>query len=258
MPKTSNRYKIQYQDLSGQVAIVTGAARGIGEAVACGFAQTGARTVLVDVSTKAVTLQNKLRDLGYECHAFIADVSNEFEVRAFVDQCIAEHGVIDILVNNAAISEPAQFVNLERDNWNKTLAVNLTGSFLTCREVARYMIRRKRGSIVNLSSVNAQFGAKLTAHYCASKAGIEGLSKAMARELGSYNIRVNVIAPGFIDTAMLELMPKPQKEKLVKRIPLRRLGRPADLVGTVLFLSSSASEYITGQVIGVNGGFFMC
>lgn len=173
-------------------------------------------------------------------------------------QCIARYDVVHGFLNSEAISVPEQFVRLGIGNWDRTLATNLTGIFLACKEGVPYITRRKKGSIVSLSSVNAQFGAKQTAHYCAAKAGIDGLSKAVPRELGSYNIRVNVVAPGFIDAAMLGLMPISQNEKLVKRIPLRRLDTREDLVGIVLFLAGSASGYIAGQLIGVGGSCFIC
>jgi len=146
---------------------------------------------------------------------------------------------------------------MSEDVWENMIQTNLTSVFYCCKEVLPYMVKERKGKIVNFSSVNAQFGAKETAHYCAAKGGVESLSKSLAREIGPYNIQVNVISPGFIDTAMLELMPQSQKDKLIRRIPLGRLGLPADFIGASLFLVSEASDYITGQVINVNGGFFM-
>ena len=244
-------------DLKRQVAIVTGGARGIGQALARGLSEAKARVVIADKSDEVFGVERRIRSLGYDCKAILADVGDRRDVRKMVKKCINKYGRVDIMVNNAAISTPSSFGNLDEANWLETIGVNLTGVFHCCKEVVPYMIEQGGGTIINFSSVNAQFGARETAHYCASKGGVESLSKALARELGAYKIRVNVISPGFVDTPMLDLMPPAQREKLVRRIPLGRLGHPRDFIGPVLFLSSAGSEYITGQTININGGFFM-
>ena len=244
-------------DLTDQVAIVTGGGRGIGECIAYGLAESKAVVFIVDILDQVFNVKNKMNRLGYTCDAMIVDVADRVQVRKMAEKCINTYNKIDVLVNNASVSTPSMFSDMTDDNWNKTVQTNLTSVFYCCQEVIPHMIKQRKGKIVNFSSVNAQFGAKQTAHYCAAKGGVESLSKALARELGPHNIQVNVISPGFIDTAMLDLMPNSQKERLVKRIPLGRLGFPTDLVGPVVFLVSDASAYITGQILNVNGGFFM-
>ena len=244
-------------NLKGQVALITGGARGIGEAVAWGIADAKGRVLIVDKSAGVFNVEHRMRSQGYECKGLVGDVGHRPDVQMIVRKGIEKYGRIDILVNNAAISTPSSFVDLDESKWLETIRVNLTGTFLCSKEVMPYMMEQGKGTIINFSSVNAQFGAKETAHYCASKGGVESLSKALARELGPHQIRVNTISPGFVETAMLGLMPEAQKEKLVRRIPLGRLGQVSDVVGAVLFLASDDSDYITGQTININGGFFM-
>jgi len=244
-------------DLTDEVAIVTGGGRGIGECIAYGLAESKASVFIVDILDQVFNVKEKINRLGYTCDAMIVDVADRGQVSKMVEKCINTYSKIDVLVNNASVSKPSTFLDMTDDNWNKTVQTNLTSVFYCCQEVIPYMVERRKGKIINFSSVNAQFGAKQTTHYCAAKGGVESLSKALARELGPHNIHVNVISPGFIDTAMLDLMPSSQKERLVKRIPLGRLGAPTDVVGPVVFLASDASAYVTGQIINVNGGFFM-
>jgi 3-oxoacyl-[acyl-carrier protein] reductase len=244
-------------NLGDKVAIVTGAARGIGESIAYGLAASKASLIIIDIKESLFIVEKKMKEYGFICDAMIVDVADRAQVRNMVKSCINVYGKIDILINNASISNPSLFSDMSEDVWENMIQTNLTSVFYCCKEVLPYMVKERKGKIVNFSSVNAQFGAKETAHYCAAKGGVESLSKSLAREIGPYNIQVNVISPGFIDTAMLELMPQSQKDKLIRRIPLGRLGLPADFIGASLFLVSEASDYITGQVINVNGGFFM-
>jgi NAD(P)-dependent dehydrogenase (short-subunit alcohol dehydrogenase family) len=239
------------------VAIVSGAGRGIGECIAYGLAESKARIFIVDVLDQISEVKEKINRTGYTCDAMIVDAADREQVRNMVKRCINTYGKIDVLINNASVNNPSLLLDMTDDNWQKTVQNNSTSVFYCCHEVIPHMIKHGKGKTIKFSSVRAQFGAKQTAHYCAAKGGVESLSKAMAREPGPYNMQVNVISPGFIDTAMLDLMPKSQKEKLVRRIRLERLGSRTVVVGPVLFLASDASAYMTGQVLNVNGGFFM-
>jgi len=243
-------------DLSGEVAIITGAAQGIGKEVAYGFAAANCSLMIVDISDKIHDVAKDIRRLKKACDSLIVDVSNLEQIKMMVKRCIQRHNKIDILINNASISKPSSFLKMTNKDWDKTLANNLNSVFYCCKEVVPYMIEQNKGKIVNFSSINAALGGKETSHYNAAKAGVESLTKSLARELGPYNIQVNVISPGFTDTRMLALMPDIHKQKLIKRIPLNRLGKPDDFIGPVLFLSSDGSNYITGQTLHVNGGFY--
>lgn len=244
-------------NLDGKVAIITGAARGIGQQIAIGLARAGADEFLVDINPEVQIVCEKVQKLGKRAVPFSGDVSQLHDVKAAVESCLKEFGKISILINNAAISTPALVNQLTNENWDKTISINLTGVFYFCREVIPHFMEQKSGKILNMSSVNAQFGGKETAHYCAAKGGVESFSKTLARELGPYHINVNVIAPGYIETDMMRLMPERQKRSIIKRIPLGRIGKPEDIVGSALLLVSDAGKYITGQVVNVNGGFFM-
>jgi 3-oxoacyl-[acyl-carrier protein] reductase len=240
--------------LDGRVAIVTGAARGIGRAVAEALARAGAMVLAVDVLDSVMSSAAEMRRAW---HGRIADVSDPHQVDAMVTSCISDWGVPDVLMNIAAISRPCPVREMTLEGWEETLRVNLTSVFLCTTAVLPHMIRRKRGSIVSFSSIIARTGGETSAHYAAAKAGVEGFSRSLAREVGRHGIRVNVIAPGMIETDMLRAMPAAQKEKLTGRLPLRRIGCPEDFAGVALLLASDAGSYITGQTIHVNGGMFM-
>lgn len=241
-------------NLQGTIAIVTGAARGIGRAVAESFAWAGADVVAVDILESVMTTEG---DICRKWYGHRANVSRHDEVNSLIDYCLSKVGTPDVLVNVAAISTPSLVKDMTFENWSTNIDVNLTSVFLCTKAVLPHMIDKRYGSIISFSSVVARTGGESSAHYCAAKAGIESFSKSLAREVGPYGVRVNVVSSGIIETKMLELMPAKQKEKLIKRLPLRRVGYPEDIIGLPLFLVSDAGSYITGQTIHVNGGFFM-
>lgn len=241
-------------DLKEKVVIVTGSARGIGRAIAESFVLAGAHVLAVDMLASVLRSSSEHME---NWHGFQADVSQPAKVAKMVDFCTSKLGTPEILINIAAISSPSPVREMTLENWRMNIDVNLSSVFLCTHAVVPHMIQRNRGAIISFSSVIARTGGEMSAHYAAAKAGIEGFSKSLAREVGPYGIRVNVISPGMIDTEMLRLMPQKQKQKLVERLPLRRIGYPEDLVGLALLLASSAGSYITGQTIHVNGGLFM-
>ncbi len=241
-------------DLNAKTAIITGAAGGIGQAVADAVFDAGANVFAVDQSE--INRQNDPKKEGtYICH--VADVSCASSVETIIKKCLNDIGPPDILINIAAISTPSPVRDMTLENWNHNLDVNLTSVFLCSQAVLPYMIELGKGCIINFSSMIARTGGETSAHYSAAKSGIEGFSRSLAREVGPAGIRINVIAPGMIDTPMLDLMPQNQLQKLIKRIPLRRVGNPHDIVGLTLLLASDAGNYITGQTFHINGGLYM-
>ena len=241
-------------DLKGQVAIVTGAARGIGRAVADALAASGVSVLGIDqISSQEA---GEVAEIPHWLEKTV-DISQPGEVAQAVDFCIEELGVPDVLVHVAGISKPCRVSDMSLEDWHRMIDVNLQPAYYLSRAVLPHMVERGKGCIIFFSSMIASTGGETSAHYTAAKSGVEGFSRSMAREVGPRGIRVNVIAPGMIDTVMLDLMPDSQKEKLVHRIPLKRIGFPSDLVGPVFFLISDAGAYVTGQTIHVNGGMYM-
>jgi 3-oxoacyl-[acyl-carrier protein] reductase len=245
--------------LSGKVALVTGGAQGIGEAICRKLASLGASVVINDLrrNEAAEHLLGELEALGVKASMVCFDVSSEEGVEQGVEQALAQFGQIDILVNNAGISIDSLLVRTKAEQWRKTLDVNLTGCFYCTRAVAKSMMKARSGRIVNISSVVGTMGNAGQVSYSASKAGILGLTKTLARELGSRGITVNAVAPGFIKTSMTAELSGEQAAKLVDQIPLNCLGEPEDVAEVVAFLVAPGSRYVTGQVIGVNGGMYM-
>jgi 3-oxoacyl-[acyl-carrier protein] reductase len=241
-------------DLEGKTALVTGAARGIGQKVAEGIAKAGACVFAVDILE---SIRSAPDGLEKRWEGFRADVSDYASVREMVNRCAQRFGPPDILINVAAISTPCAIQDMTLENWKQNLDINLSSVFLCSHAVLPPMMEKRDGCIISFSSVIAETGGNVNAHYAAAKGGIEAFSRSLAREVGAYGIRVNVIAPGMVDTKMLELMGSEQREKLVRRIPLQRIGHPEDMVGPVLLLISRAGSYITGQIIRVNGGLSM-
>jgi 3-oxoacyl-[acyl-carrier protein] reductase len=239
-------------DLKGKVVLVTGAARGIGFKVAEGFAACGSLVVASDIDTVIEEKAARYGGLGV-----YADVSDADQVKKMVDACLEKFGPPDVLVNVAAISTPCLVQDMPLDHWQRTIKINLTSVFLCTRAVLPHMLEKKKGAIISFSSSNAAMGGKTTAHYAAAKAGIEAFSRSLAMEVGPKGIRINVVAPGMVDTPMLDLMPAAQKAALSSRLPLPRLGNPMDVVKPVLFLASDAAAYITGQTLHINGGLYM-
>ncbi|MGD2187950.1 MAG: 3-oxoacyl-ACP reductase family protein [Desulfobacterales bacterium] len=241
-------------DLNAKTAIITGAAGGIGTAIAGAVFDAGARVFAVDRSE--IKRQNVPKKEGtFICH--VADVRHTSSVDNMINKCLSDIGPPDILINMAAISVPCPVKEMTLENWNQHMEANLTSVFLCTQAVLPSMIKRRKGCIINFSSMIARTGGETSAHYSAAKSGIEGFSRSLAREVGPSGIRINVIAPGMIDTPMLELMPQAQLEKLTRRIPLRRIGNPRDTIGITLLLASDAGGYITGQTIHINGGLYM-
>jgi 3-oxoacyl-[acyl-carrier protein] reductase len=242
-------------DLSGQVALVTGASRGIGRAIAVGLAACGAS--VAGVARTLEGLQGTLlaiREAGGTALGYAADVSRSEDVQRVVDEVEAKFQRIHILVNNAGVTRDGLMLRMEDSAWQEVIDTNLKGAFLFCRAVGACMIRARYGRIINISSVSGLMGNPGQANYSASKAGIIGFSKTVARELASRNITVNVVAPGFITTDMTDVLPEKVKTEVKERVPLRRLGTPEDIADLVRYLASPGASYLTGQVIAVDGG----
>jgi 3-oxoacyl-[acyl-carrier protein] reductase len=244
-------------DLLGKVAIVTGSSRGIGRAIALALAKDGANIVVNAVSniTKAREVAEEIESMGREALVIVADVSKKEHVESMVEQTLKRFGKIDILVNNAGVVGPTVPIQeLSEEDWERVISVDLKGTFLCCRAVIPHMIRQRSGKIVNISSIAGKEGnANMTA-YCAAKAGIIGLTKALAEEVAKYGIRVNCVCPALIETELVERMDTKQAEYLKSKIPLGRLGKPEEVAELVKFLVSDASDFITGQAINIDGG----
>jgi 3-oxoacyl-[acyl-carrier protein] reductase len=243
-------------DLENKKALVSGASRGIGRAVADLFLANGAE--VWGMGTKEPSdLPERIEKAGGRLHWTSADLGNVPEVEAIIEKLLKESGGFDILVNNAGITKDNLSFRMSLEDFQQVLNVNLTASFLIARTVGRDMIRKRRGSIINMASVVGIHGNGGQANYAASKAGLIGLTKSLARETASRGIRVNAVAPGFIDSDMTAAMNEEAKQKMTEIIPLKRAGTPEDVAETALFLASDRSAYITGQVISVDGGMFI-
>lgn len=244
--------------LEDKIAVVTGAGRGIGREIALAFAREGAALAICSRHEETITpVADEIRSLGRKVLPTVMDVSQQKDVEKFVEDCYSEFGRVDVLVNNAGINRDNFFLRMKPEQWDEVIGVNLGGTFLCARFFSRRMIRQKSGRIINLSSVAGQAGSPGQSNYSAAKAGIIGLTKAMAKELAHYGITVNSIAPGLIETDMVKGIEKPVMENLLESIPLKRLGSPAEVAGVAVFLASDASAYITGQVIRVDGGLYI-
>jgi 3-oxoacyl-[acyl-carrier protein] reductase len=244
--------------LSGRVAFVTGASQGIGRACALKLATEGA-TVAVAARNqdKLNELVNEIIATGGKAAAFTLDVTDEEQVKSAIKSAIAQFGKIDVLVNNAGITRDQLVMRMKRADWDAVLQTNLTSAYLCIQQVTSPMLKQRWGRIINITSVFGQMGQAGQANYAASKAGLIGLTMAVARELGSRNITCNAVAPGFIETAMTEALGDEFKQNAAKQIPLGRVGTPGDVASAVAFLASDAAAYITGHVLNVNGGLLM-
>ena len=244
-------------DLTGKVAIVTGGSRGIGKAISAALASRGACVVLADVlGEEAARTAAAIAEGGRQASSVALDVTRPESVQAAVDGVLAEHGRIDVLVNNAGIARDQLLMRMKREEWDAVLAVNLTGGFTCAQAVLRPMMRQRSGRIISVSSVVGQMGNAGQANYAASKAGLIGFTKALAREVAARNITVNAVAPGLIDTDMTRALSDAVRAEWAAKVPLGRLGSPDDVAWTVAFLASDEASYITGQVIAVNGGMY--
>jgi 3-oxoacyl-[acyl-carrier protein] reductase len=244
--------------LTGRVALVTGAAQGIGKAVALLLARNGADIVVSDINLeKAEETANEISSIGRKALAVKVDVANWNDVERMVEVILEKFAKIDILVNNAGITRDKLILRMTDEDWDAVLNVNLKGTFHCTKAVVRHMAKQRSGKIVNIASVVGEMGNAGQANYSASKAGVIGLTKTIAREFAQRGININAIAPGYIETPMTEALPEKAKEELKRLIPVERLGKPEDVAEAVLFLVSEESNYITGQVLNVNGGIYM-
>lgn len=244
--------------LKDNVAVVTGASRGIGRSIALALAAEGAGVVAVDMDQAATdAVVAELQGAGGTALGVVGNVTRPGDVERMIDAAVEAFGRVDILVNNAGITRDALLVRMKDDDWDAVLDVNLKGAFLCTRAVSKVMTRQRYGRIVNIASIVGLMGNAGQANYCASKAGLIGLTKSNARELAKRNITVNAVAPGFITTAMTDALPEKVRAELAAQIPMERLGSADDIANAVLFLASARSGYITGQVISVNGGMYM-
>jgi len=250
---------VEMANLTDQVAIVTGASRGIGRSIALYLAKLGAK-VVVNYSgskEKAEAVANEIQENGGTAIAVQANVANSDDVSALMKETIDAFGRIDILVNNAGITRDNLLMRMKEDDWDAVMNTNLKGVFLCTKAVSRQMMKQRAGRIVNIASIVGVSGNAGQANYVAAKAGVIGLTKTSAKELAARNIYVNAVAPGFIDTEMTEELPEDIKEQMLGQIPLAKLGNPEDVAKVVAFLASDDASYMTGQTLHVDGGMVM-
>ena len=245
-------------DKQGRIALVTGAAQGIGRAIALELAKAGATLALADINeAKLALVAAEVEALGGTAAAFKLDVSNQESIEAGAKAVLDRFGKVEILVNNAGITRDALMMMMKRSDWDLVIAINLTGPFLLTQALLRQMIKNRWGRIVNMASVVGRAGQAGQVNYAASKAGLIGMTKSLAREVASRGITVNAVAPGYIETPMTAVLDEKVSAAMLANIPLARRGTDLDVAQAVAFLSSDAASYITGQVLDVNGGMFM-
>jgi 3-oxoacyl-[acyl-carrier protein] reductase len=241
-----------------RVAYVTGGSRGIGEAIVAALAAEGHHVIAVARNKEKLEAVVKAAgERGQSVEAVSVDIADGAALTASIEQAIEKHGRLDILVNNAGITRDGLFMRMEDADFDDVINTNLKSAFVACRAAARTMIRAKWGRIINISSVSGLIGNAGQVNYSASKAGVIGMTKSIARELAGKQVTANCVAPGFITTDMTDVLPQPIKDKVVELIPLRRFGKVEDIAGTVAFLASEKASYITGQVLAVDGGMTM-
>ena len=244
--------------LSGRIALVTGASQGIGRACALELAKAGAAVAVVARNQQKLNeVVQKIGENGGKAAAFVVDIGDEEQIKSACKAALAQFGKIDILVNNAGITRDQLVMRMKRADWDAVLNTNLTSAYLCIQQVIGSMLKQRWGRIINITSVFGQMGQAGQANYASSKAGLIGLTMAIAREVGSRNITCNAVAPGFIETAMTSGLSEELKQNALKNIPLGRLGTPEDVAKSVAFLASEDASYITGHVLNVNGGMLM-
>ena len=239
--------------LKDKVALVTGSAQGIGKTIAAALAKEGAKVIISDVNLELA--QQTAKELNTK--AYKLNVADNVETESVIKAVAAEFGKIDILVNNAGITKDNLLIRMKKEEWDAVLGVNLTGVFNCTKAISSLMMKQRSGKIINIASIVGQMGNFGQANYAASKGGVIAFTKTMAKELAARNVTVNAIAPGFIQTAMTDKLPEEIKKKMLEQIPLGKLGQPEDIANTAVFLASPEADYITGQVIAVNGGMYM-
>ncbi len=246
--------------LSGKVAVVTGSSRGIGAAIARRLAAEGAKVVLnCHASAEAAeSIAQEIRQNGGEATVVVADVSRFEEAQRLIKQAVDTYGRVDILVNNAGTTRDTLLMMMKEADWDRVIDTNLKSVFICWKAVARGMVRQRSGRIINITSVVGLVGQAGQTNYAASKAGIIGFSKSLARELGSRGITVNCVAPGYIPTALTEVLPDELKQAILDQTPLKRMGQPEEVAAAVAFLASEDAAFITGHVLSVDGGLAMC
>ncbi|MCP3659831.1 MAG: 3-oxoacyl-[acyl-carrier-protein] reductase [Bacteroidetes bacterium] len=239
-----------------KISLITGASRGIGRAIALKLAENGSHIAFTYLSSeqKAKNLEEEIKKLGVKVKAYKCDASNFDDCTQLIDSIIKDFERIDVLVNNAGITRDNLLLRMSEEDWDKVITTNLKSTFSTVKAASKYFMKQRSGSIVNISSIIGIKGNGGQANYAASKAGVIGFSKSVAIELGPRGIRCNVIAPGWIETDMTNALPDKYKDEIIKYIPLRRVGKPKEIAECALFLASNLSQYITGQVIKVDGG----
>jgi 3-oxoacyl-[acyl-carrier protein] reductase len=246
------------KNLENKNTIITGGAQGIGLAFAEMFAEYGSNISICDINKDALKSAKKtLEKYGVKVFVKKADISNSEDCNAFVKETIENLGKIDVLINNAGVTRDNLTVRMSEADWDLVININLKGAFLISKVVLTHMMKNRSGSVVNVASIAGQAGNAGQANYSASKSGLIGLTKSLAREFAGRNIRVNAIAPGFVRTAMTEKLPQDVQDKILATIPLKRFAEPQDIAKAALFLAGEQSTYITGQVLGINGGLYI-
>lgn len=242
---------------SGKTVIITGSTRGIGKGIATRFAELGANVMICGTTDRLHDMVNDLKSKGYSAAGFVGNLTEPESAQVLIDQTLASFGGLDVLVNNAGITRDKLLIKMEEEDWDAVMNINLKSAFFLTKAAVKVMMKKKRGTIINVSSVVGLTGNSSQANYAASKAGLIGFTKSVAKEYARRGITCNAIAPGFIETEMTGSLPEEVKENYIRSIPLGRPGTTSDVADLVVFLSSDGAQYITGQVINIDGGLYM-